>query len=146
MRQWFIRPSLELDIIEARHDAVECLVRDENRASRPLCTSLSPSRADVDPLHLAEPAVDAIESNFKHIKNVRRILKAIAGGDGSLSDWQAIWMVRLPALSLARQASNAVIAAPSSSSSARSRSATPFSASSTARASRLSTRCVQSPH
>ncbi|GAA5854993.1 hypothetical protein JCM9279_005715 [Rhodotorula babjevae] len=69
MRRWFIRPSLELDIIEARHDAVECFVRDEN-----------------------QPAVDAIESNFKHIKNVRRVLKAIAGGDGSLSDWQATWM------------------------------------------------------
>ncbi|GAA5944527.1 hypothetical protein JCM3775_003284 [Rhodotorula graminis] len=69
MRQWFIRPSLELDVIEARHDAVECFIRDEN-----------------------QPAIDAVEANFKHIKNVRRVLKAIASGDGSLSDWQAIWM------------------------------------------------------
>lgn len=36
MRQWFIRPSLELGVIEARHDAVECFARNENRtAERP---------------------------------------------------------------------------------------------------------------
>lgn len=33
MRDWFLRPSLELDVIESRHDAVECFLREDNRAS-----------------------------------------------------------------------------------------------------------------
>jgi DNA mismatch repair ATPase MutS len=30
MRQWLIRPSLELDVIEERHETVACLLRPEN--------------------------------------------------------------------------------------------------------------------
>lgn len=31
MRDWFLRPSLELNVIEQRHDAVECFLREDNR-------------------------------------------------------------------------------------------------------------------
>lgn len=33
MKQWFLRPSLELSVIKSRHDATECFLRNENRAS-----------------------------------------------------------------------------------------------------------------
>ncbi|BGP41924.1 hypothetical protein JCM10449v2_005921 [Rhodotorula kratochvilovae] len=68
LRQWFLRPSLELGVIEARHDAVECFRRDVNQAP-----------------------IDAIQSQFKHVKNIPRVLKALAGGTASLKDWQAVW-------------------------------------------------------
>lgn len=31
MRNWFLRPSLDLDLIEARQAAVECFLRSANR-------------------------------------------------------------------------------------------------------------------
>lgn len=33
LRQWTLRPSLELEVIEARHSAIECFLRSENRES-----------------------------------------------------------------------------------------------------------------
>ncbi|GAA5820731.1 hypothetical protein JCM3770_005267 [Rhodotorula araucariae] len=68
LRQWFLRPSLELGVIEARHDAVECFRRDVNQAP-----------------------IDAIQAHFKHVKNIPRVLKALMGGTADLKDWQAVW-------------------------------------------------------
>ena len=34
LRQWLLRPSRELDVIKARQDGIECLLREENSASR----------------------------------------------------------------------------------------------------------------
>ncbi|GAA5983518.1 hypothetical protein JCM11641_005836 [Rhodosporidiobolus odoratus] len=70
MKQWFIRPSLELMVIEKRHLAVECFLRSENH-------------------HI----VDAIQSNFRLIKNTPRVLKSLASGRGGLKDWQTMWQV-----------------------------------------------------
>lgn len=33
MKQWFLRPSLDIELIESRYDAVECFLRGENRQS-----------------------------------------------------------------------------------------------------------------
>ncbi|GAA5919798.1 hypothetical protein JCM6882_003420 [Rhodosporidiobolus microsporus] len=68
MRQWFLRPSFELDVIERRQVAVECFLRSEN-----------------------QHVVDAIQSNFKHVKNIPRVLRTLAGGRGGLKEWQTIW-------------------------------------------------------
>ncbi|GAA5933957.1 hypothetical protein JCM10213_008486 [Rhodosporidiobolus nylandii] len=84
MKQWFLRPSLELDVIENRHLAVECFLRSEN-----------------------QHVVDAIQSQFRFVKNTPRVLKSLASGRGGLKDWQTIWqalygsiMVRDAALNL----------------------------------------------
>ena len=41
MKQWFLRPSLELEVIKSRHDAVECFLRGENRQSFPFIDLLA---------------------------------------------------------------------------------------------------------
>ncbi|GJN92911.1 hypothetical protein Rhopal_005953-T1 [Rhodotorula paludigena] len=68
LRQWFIRPSLELDVIELRLDAVECFKRETNQAP-----------------------VDAMRSHIKLVKNTPRLLKTLSGGNGSINDWQSLW-------------------------------------------------------
>ncbi|GAA5820833.1 hypothetical protein JCM11251_001834 [Rhodosporidiobolus azoricus] len=84
MKQWFLRPSLELDVIECRQDAVECFLRSEN-----------------------QHVVDAMQANLKHIKNVPRLLKTLGGGRGGVQEWQTMWsflygtiMIRDAALNL----------------------------------------------
>lgn len=39
LRKWFFRPPLEIDVIESRHAAVECFLRNENRARWPCSAS-----------------------------------------------------------------------------------------------------------
>ncbi|GAA5874385.1 hypothetical protein JCM8547_005384 [Rhodosporidiobolus lusitaniae] len=70
MREWFLRPSVELDVIKARQKAVECFLRSENQ-------------------HIT----DAILSHFRLIKNVPRLLKTLSSGRGTLKDWQSVWQV-----------------------------------------------------
>ncbi|BGP56954.1 hypothetical protein JCM8202v2_004590 [Rhodotorula sphaerocarpa] len=68
MRDWFLRPSLELDVIESRHDAVECFLREDN-----------------------QHVLDSVRANLKHIKNTPLLLKKLRSGSNNLSDWQATW-------------------------------------------------------
>jgi len=45
LRQWFLRPSLELNVINHRHDAIKCLLSQEN--CKKTCRTVKPSsRAD----------------------------------------------------------------------------------------------------
>ncbi|GAA5900677.1 hypothetical protein JCM5296_006745 [Sporobolomyces johnsonii] len=68
MRQWFVRPSLELDLIEHRQAAVECFLRPENYT-----------------------AADSIRSNFKLIKNAPKSLKLLLNARGGIREWQTLW-------------------------------------------------------
>ncbi|GAA6004146.1 hypothetical protein JCM10207_002453 [Rhodosporidiobolus poonsookiae] len=70
LKQWFIRPSLELDVIEGRHLAVECFLHSEN-----------------------QHVFDAIQSLFRRIKDTSRTLKTLASGRGGIKEWQTIWEV-----------------------------------------------------
>ena len=67
MRQWFLRPSMSLDVINARHDAIECLLRPENISTR-----------------------NSLQGHLNGTKNIPRILGAIRTGKAKVSDWQAL--------------------------------------------------------
>ncbi|KAG9315778.1 DNA mismatch repair protein mutS [Chiua virens] len=67
LRTWSMRPSLSLQVLKARHDAVECFLRAENL-----------------------PAVAALQSQLKGIANMPRILGVLRSGKGVISDWQAL--------------------------------------------------------
>ncbi|KIJ17739.1 hypothetical protein PAXINDRAFT_175534 [Paxillus involutus ATCC 200175] len=67
LRTWFIRPSLSLKILKARHDAVEYFLRPENL-----------------------PAVSALQTHLKGITNIPRTLGALRSGKETISDWQAL--------------------------------------------------------
>lgn len=62
-----MRPSLSLQTLEARHDAVECFLRPENL-----------------------PVVGALQSQLKGIANIPRTLGSLRSGKGTISDWQAL--------------------------------------------------------
>ncbi|GAA5852579.1 hypothetical protein JCM3766R1_005370 [Sporobolomyces carnicolor] len=85
MRQWLIRPSLEINVIEERHETVAHLLRPENVA-----------------------AADAIRSHLKSVKNANKALLALLSGRGKLREWSNLYamlcfsiMIRDAALTLA---------------------------------------------
>ncbi|KAG5638724.1 hypothetical protein H0H81_010707 [Sphagnurus paluster] len=67
LRTWLLRPSLSIDIINKRHDAVECFLRPDNIV----------------------PA-GVMRGHLKGIKNVPRILGILKTGRAKLSDWQGL--------------------------------------------------------
>ncbi|KAL4070005.1 DNA mismatch repair protein MutS [Scleroderma yunnanense] len=67
LRTWLLRPSTSLQVIQARHDAVECFLLPENT-----------------------PAVDALQTHLKGIKNIPRTLGTLKSGKGTMNDWQAL--------------------------------------------------------
>ncbi|KAI0061404.1 hypothetical protein BV25DRAFT_1870738 [Artomyces pyxidatus] len=67
MRTWFLRPSLSLSTIIARHDAVACFTRTENL-----------------------DAVNTLHNQLKGIKNVPKILAAMRTGKAGVADWQGL--------------------------------------------------------
>ncbi|KAF4590716.1 MutS protein msh5 [Pleurotus pulmonarius] len=67
LRTWFLRPSLSIPVITARHDAVECLTNPEN-----LLTS------------------GVMRKHLKGIKNMPQISNTLKVGRGKLSDWQGL--------------------------------------------------------
>ena len=71
LRTWFIRPSLSLHVLQARHDAVECFLRAENL-----------------------PVVGALQTQLQGIANIPRTLGLLRSGKGKMSDWQALVKVR----------------------------------------------------
>lgn len=71
MRSWFLRPSLSLDVINARLDAVECFLRPENIV-----------------------VSNSMHSHLQGIRNVPRILTAIRAGKARASEWQGVVKVR----------------------------------------------------
>ncbi|GAA6050088.1 hypothetical protein NBRC10513_001384 [Rhodotorula toruloides] len=85
MRQWFLRPSLELDVIESRQAAVECFLRESNQ-------------------HI----VDAICKHLRNVKNTPRQLKALASGKSTIKEWQAVWSLIYAAIMIRDAASQLV--------------------------------------
>ncbi|KAI0755181.1 DNA mismatch repair protein MutS [Daedaleopsis nitida] len=67
MREWFLRPSMSLAVIGARHDAVQCFTRPENLATQ-----------------------NAMHSHLSGTKNVPRIVVAMKSGRAKVSDWQGL--------------------------------------------------------
>lgn len=67
MREWFLRPSMSLAIINARHDAVECFTRADNIIT-----------------------ATAMHGHIQGTKNVPRIITAMRSGKAKVSDWQSI--------------------------------------------------------
>lgn len=72
LRQWLLRPSLSLDVINSRHDAVECLSNADN-----IVTS------------------NTMHSHLKGLKNVPRILKLLKRGSAGLNDWEGLVKVTI---------------------------------------------------
>ncbi|KAF9163576.1 MutS protein msh5 [Actinomortierella ambigua] len=66
LRQWFLRPTLDLNVIQSRQQSVECLVKPEN-----------------------QPAMDQMLRCLARIKNIPRVLQAIHR-KAMLKDWQGI--------------------------------------------------------
>lgn len=71
LRTWLLRPSLSLEVINARHDAVECFSRPEN--------------IDI---------ANVMHGQLKGIKNVPRVIAALRAGKAVLTDWQGLVKVR----------------------------------------------------
>ncbi|KAI0031053.1 DNA mismatch repair protein MutS [Vararia minispora EC-137] len=67
LRTWLLRPSMSINVITNRHEAVSCFIRPEN----------------------IEVAA-AMHNHLKGIKNMPRILVSIRAGKASLSDWQGL--------------------------------------------------------
>lgn len=67
LRTWLLRPSLSLDTIRSRHDAVECFIRSENVSTATL-----------------------MQTHLKGMKNTPRMLSTLCAGKGKLRDWQGI--------------------------------------------------------
>jgi MutS domain III len=72
LRTWLLRPSLSLEVISARHDAVECFTRPEN-------------------LDIA----DVMHSQLVGIQNIPRILSALGAGKATIANWQGLVKVSL---------------------------------------------------
>ena len=67
LRQWLLRPSLSLDVVNSRHDAVECLSRPDN---------ISTGRT--------------IAGHLKGLKNVPRVLKMVGRGLATVDQWMGV--------------------------------------------------------
>ncbi|KAH8104687.1 DNA mismatch repair protein MutS [Cristinia sonorae] len=67
LREWFLRPSLSLAVIQGRHDAVSCFIRPDNWT---ITTSM--------------------HNHLRGIKNVPRTMEIMKSGKARLSDWQGI--------------------------------------------------------
>ncbi|KAJ3525628.1 hypothetical protein NM688_g8376 [Phlebia brevispora] len=67
MRQWLLRPSTSIPVIQARHDAVACFIRPENTSTATL-----------------------MQTHLKGIKNVPKILGTLRTGKAQVADWQGL--------------------------------------------------------
>ncbi|KAG6377088.1 muts domain V-domain-containing protein [Boletus reticuloceps] len=67
LRTWFMRPSLSLQVLQARHDAIECFICAENL-----------------------PVFGALQTQLRGIANIPKTLGLLRSGKGKFSDWQAI--------------------------------------------------------
>ncbi|TCD61354.1 MutS protein msh5 [Steccherinum ochraceum] len=67
MRQWLLRPSLSLSVINGRHDVVACLNRPDNIIT-----------------------ANSLHDQLHGIRNVPRTVEAMKSGKAKVSDWQAI--------------------------------------------------------
>ncbi|KAF8938585.1 MutS protein msh5 [Dissophora ornata] len=71
LKQWLLRPSLDFNVIHARHQTVECFVRTENQAT-----------------------VGQLANCLLHIKNIPKVLEALPR-KATIAEWQAILQIML---------------------------------------------------
>ena len=71
MREWLLRPSLSIDVINARHEAVAFFVRPENLT-----------------------VAGAMHSHLQGIRNVPRVVQLLKSGKAKPLDWQGLVKVR----------------------------------------------------
>ncbi|KAG0326787.1 MutS protein msh5 [Dissophora globulifera] len=69
LKQWLLRPSLDLNVIYARHQSVECFVRTEN-----------------------QPTVGQLVNCLSHVKNIPKVLQALPR-KATIAEWQAVLQV-----------------------------------------------------
>lgn len=94
MRQWLIRPSLEINVIEERHETVAHLLRPENGLSNIPRTDRFVVRADdLRVRDVSVAAADAIRSHLKSVKNANKALLALLSGRGKLREWSNLYAV-----------------------------------------------------
>ncbi|KAG9034813.1 MutS protein msh5 [Tulasnella sp. JGI-2019a] len=67
LKQWLLRPSLDMDIITSRHDALSCFLAADNLV-----------------------AVDAMQAHLRGIKNIPRTLGTLRSGRGGLKEWTSL--------------------------------------------------------
>lgn len=70
LRQWLLRPSLALDVIAARHDAIECFLRADNLST-----------------------CGAVRGHLKGVRSVPQMLLAMKRGRGEARDWETMCKV-----------------------------------------------------
>ena len=70
LKQWFLRPSLSLPLLQQRHNTVACFLRSQN-------------------MHVAA----AIGKSLARIKNIPKVLAALRKGKAKASDWTSILQV-----------------------------------------------------
>ncbi|XP_070564390.1 mutS protein homolog 5-like isoform X2 [Ptychodera flava] len=75
LRMWFLRPSLDLDLLKERQDAIKFFVSPRNIE---ICTSLQ----------------DAL----RNIKNVARVLARMKTAQATIGDWQALYQTAFNAI------------------------------------------------
>ncbi|EIN12874.1 hypothetical protein PUNSTDRAFT_111245 [Punctularia strigosozonata HHB-11173 SS5] len=67
LRQWLLRPSLSFEVIQARHDAVECFSRPENLTT-----------------------AGSMHAHLKGIKNLPRFMANLRAGRAGVIEWQGL--------------------------------------------------------
>ncbi|KAH8825333.1 DNA mismatch repair protein MutS [Flagelloscypha sp. PMI_526] len=67
LRTWFLRPSLDPNVINARHDALDCFMDPANSTT-----------------------ITGVHGHLKGIKNIPRTLTMLRNGRAKLGDWQAL--------------------------------------------------------
>ena len=66
LKRWLLQPSLEIDILNARFDAVDCFSLPDNS-------------------HIAENLHKSL-----NVKNIPRVIKSLIAGVNSVAMWQAL--------------------------------------------------------
>ncbi|KAF9124810.1 MutS protein msh5 [Mortierella sp. 14UC] len=66
LKQWLLRPSLDMTTIHERHQSVECFVRTENQST-----------------------INQLVDSLSHIKNIPKVLQAMSK-KATINDWQSI--------------------------------------------------------
>ncbi|KAK3841818.1 MAG: DNA mismatch repair protein MutS, partial [Linnemannia gamsii] len=66
LKQWLLRPSLDMATIHGRHQSVECFVRTENQST-----------------------INQLVESLSHIKNIPKVLHAMSK-KATINDWQSI--------------------------------------------------------
>lgn len=85
LKRWLQQPSLEIPVLEARFDAVDCLSKVENSTSSSFSV-FGRNEADVTfAVHISGSL-----QKVMNVKNVGRALKALQQNQNPVQQWQAI--------------------------------------------------------